>query len=89
MKLKYKFVIRKIGDNSVAVTVGDDNAKFNGMIKLNDTAELIFSKLINGESSVENIVDAILEKYDIERETATKSVTDFINVLREDGLLYD
>ena len=35
MKLKYKFIVREVAGQSVALAVGDDNKYFNGMIKLN------------------------------------------------------
>lgn len=35
MKLKYKFVVRNVSGKPVAVAVGQDNERFNGMIKLN------------------------------------------------------
>ena len=35
MKLRYKFVVRNVSGKPVAVAVGQDNEKFNGMIKLN------------------------------------------------------
>ena len=45
MKLKYKFVVREIDGTHVAVAVGKDNEKFNGMIKLNKSGAVIFNLL--------------------------------------------
>ena len=87
MKLKYNFVIRNIDGTPVAVTVGDDHIKFNGMIKLNESGEIIMRKLINGAAAVDDIADCLLEEYDIDKDTAIKSVSDFVEVLRKDGII--
>jgi hypothetical protein len=48
MKLKYRFIVRNVGGKLVAVAVGTDNEKFNGMVKLNANGEMIF-KMLNEE----------------------------------------
>ena len=62
MKLKYNFVVREIGGKPVAVAVGKDNDKFNGMIKLNSTGEFIFEMLKN-DTTLDEIAAAMAEKY--------------------------
>ena len=46
MKLKYKFIVQNVSGKPVAVAVGKDNERFNGMITLNDSGAEIF-KLLN------------------------------------------
>ncbi|MBE7056565.1 MAG: PqqD family protein [Ruminococcaceae bacterium] len=87
MKLKYKFVVRTVGGKKVAVAVGTDNEKFNGMIKLNDTGEFIFSMLNSGDFSETELVEKIMEKYDVDMENAKNSVASYIDVLNKNGLL--
>jgi hypothetical protein len=86
MKLKYKFIIRSVAGNSVALAVGDDNQKFNGMIKLNETGRIIWDMLSKGKEQ-EEIVAKILEEYDIDRATVEADVSRFISTLMEDGIL--
>ena len=87
MKLKYKFVIRKVGGKPVAVAVGKDNELFNGMIKLNESGEFIFGMLNNGNVSAEDIVSALAEEYAIDLEVSRNTVTEFINYLEQNGLM--
>ncbi len=87
MKLKYRFVIRTVGGKKIAVAVGTDNEKFNGMIKLNDTAEFIFDLLNTKDVSEEDIVNGLIEKYSVDRETALSAVRTYIENLEKNGLL--
>lgn len=87
MKLKYNFVVRAVGGKSVAVAVGKDNALFNGMIKLNSSAEFLFKILNERDASEEGLVLALTEKYDISEECARETVAKFVENLRNGGLL--
>ena len=86
MKLKYKFVIHNIGGSPTAVTVGDDHARFSGMIKLNETGEFIFRSLMQGSSSDE-IAAKISENYNITKEQALADTKKYIGSLTDAGLL--
>jgi hypothetical protein len=87
MKLKYRFIVRNVGGKLVAVAVGTDNEKFNGMVKLNANGEMIFKMLNEGEVTLEQIVDRVVDTYGVERAEATAAVTNFVNYLRDNGLL--
>lgn len=87
MKLKYQFVVRKVAGNAVAVAVGDRAEEFNGMIKLNPTAEFIFEKLNSGGFSHDELANSVRDAYDIDLETAEKAVSSLISSLNSYGLL--
>ncbi len=87
MKLKYKFVIRQVGNQAVAVAVGKDNAQFNGMIKLNQSGEFIFRHLSNGNPTIEEITSALVQEYNVDLETARSTATQFIDDLKQNGLI--
>lgn len=86
MKLKYNFVVRPVGERMVAVAVGADNAKFNGMINLNETGEFLFG-LLKNDTNLSEIVSALTSKYDISEEDAAIAAENFILKLKEGGLL--
>ncbi len=88
MKLKYNFVMRDIDNQPVAVAVGKDNAKFNGMIRMNQSGAYIF-QLLKEDMTIEQIVEAVVSKYDVSMDIATNVVNDFINILRKDKLIIE
>lgn len=87
MKLKYKFVVRNVSGKPVAVAVGQDNEKFNGMIKLNPSGEVIFKMLGEGDITLDEIVARFAQKFAISEEKARSSVMAFVDQLRQNGLL--
>ena len=88
MKLKYNFLINKLGDNFVAVPVGECVVEFNGIIKLNETAAFIIEKL-NNEISLEDLVVAVAEKFACEKDYALENVESILKGLREAQLLVE
>lgn len=88
MKLKYDFVVREVGNSRVAVTVGADNAKFNGMVKLNETGALIFD-MLRVDTTEKAIVAEIVGKYDVGEEEAAAAVKNYIETLRKNGIIED
>ncbi len=87
MKLKYKFIVRNVGGKPVAVAVGQDNQKFNGMIKLNASGETIFQLLSAGDISQEELLARFAVQFDISEETARPAVLAFLSQLQDNGLL--
>jgi hypothetical protein len=80
MKIKEGFVIREIAGQSVVIALGAAAKSYNGMIRLNDTAKLIWQGLEKGQDK-DAIVDAILSEYDVDRELAENDFDKFINAL--------
>ena len=87
MKLKYSFVVREIGGNPVAVAVGQDNAKFHGMVKMNHSGAFIFRMLQDGVKDAEEIIEAVMKEYAVSKENAKPLVMDFVEQMRQGDLL--
>lgn len=87
MKLKYTFVLREVSGQVVAVAVGTDHGKFNGMVKLNRTGAFLMEELNGKERTREELLEAMVEKYDVSRERASENLDSFLQILRQGGLL--
>lgn len=85
MKLKSGIVVEKNGEEYVAVATGEAAKSFNGIIRNNKTANYIFEQL--KEEKTEELVDALLERYDVSREKAQADVHALIVKIREAGLI--
>lgn len=88
MKLKQNFETLELDDNVIAVPIGDGSwsKAFHGVIKLNETAAIIFELLQKGTAE-EQIVDVLAQKYDVPREILTNDVTKCLESFRENGIL--
>ena len=66
----------------MAVAVGETSKNFHGMIRLNETGAFLWKKMAEKDCSEEELVDMLLEEYDIDRETAAKDVHKMIESLK-------
>ena len=82
MKINEGFMLREVAGNYVVVPVGKASEKFKGVINLNAVGAFLWKKIEEGLSE-EEIVEALLSEYDVEKEQAKKDVENFINKLVE------
>lgn len=86
MKFKQECVLREVaGEHIVIPVVGLEN-QFKGIMTLNETAVFIW-KQIEKEKEKEEIVAALLEEYDVEKEQAVRNVDNFCEQLEKLGIL--
>ena len=86
MKAKYSFEIMDLDDGLVAVPVGAGAEHFHGVLKVNETAVAIL-KLLTEDTTVDAIVDALMEEYTGEREQIAGYVREYIEKLTEEGIV--
>ena len=87
MRIKDGFVVEKVGGNYLAVAVGDRAEEINALIKMNSTGAYLWSILSEKDISFEDAAHAMAAEYGIDKDTATKDLTKFVDKLRESGLL--
>lgn len=79
-------IIREIAGEYILVPTGNAALKIHGMINLSESGYLLWNKLQSG-CTEEELVDAILEEYEIDRETATEDMRIFLEKMNSIGIL--
>ena len=74
-------VTRKTGNEYILVPVTNNIADMTSVYTLNETGAFIW-ELIDGKKTFKELIDAVIDKYDIDRETATKDVFAFNDNMR-------
>ena len=88
MKLKNGMVMEKSGEDYVTVATGEAGKTSNGLIRNNKTADFLFRELLN-ERTEDELVQALLQKYDVPEELARTDVRRIVGIIRDAGLLDD
>ncbi len=86
MKIKNGYLLRKIQNTAVVVPFGEDSVDFNSIMNLNETGAFIWSRL-EDETDEEAVVNALVGMYEVDRDTAAADVSEFLQLLRNNGLL--
>lgn len=88
MRLKDDFILHNTDEDFVIIATGEATKNFNGIIKLNNMGGEIVSFLSN-DISEEDIVKAIVEKYEVDYDTAKEDIKNILDSLRKAGVILD
>ena len=86
MKLKGNFFIRKIGNENFAMLIDTIGQGTNKMIRCNDSSKIILEMLEIG-TTLEQIADAFVNKYDVEKSVAMADIKEVVEKLNEIGFI--
>jgi len=70
MKTKNGFVLHEVCGENVVIAEGIENIDFNNIISMNETAAYIWQKVQGQEFTVDTMVEALMEEYEVDAETA-------------------
>ncbi len=86
MKLKDGFITYNTGEENLLVATGEAGKSFNGIVRNNETAAFI-AELLKNEITEDEIVNKILETYEVDEKTARNDVNKLLNIFRKEGFL--
>ena len=86
MKIVKDFILREIAGECVLVPTGATTQEFNGLITMSDTAKFIWENLEKADS-LEEMIQMILDEYEIDEETARHDAIVFISQLVGNGFV--
>ena len=88
MRIPSGFIIRKVAGETVAVPTGEAARSLSGLVALSGCGEFLF-ELLKEEQTVDSLVDALLNTFDVDPDTARADVMEFLTILRTNGILIE
>lgn len=86
MKIKGTFVVRDIAGDTVIVPVGESALSYNGMITTTKTGAVLWKALETG-CNRETLIQSLLDRFDVDQETAAADTDRFLLDLISLGLI--
>ena len=86
MKIKKDLVVRQVADTWAVLPTAADVLDFDGMLTLNETGVMLW-KLLENESSLEELASALMQEYEVDREEALADVGEFVETLKKAGCI--
>lgn len=86
MKLKKEFILREIAGEYLLVPTGKTTLEFNGLITINELGAFIWNN-INQVDSEGELLNRILNEYDVEESVAKKDLDEFLGKLKESEII--
>lgn len=82
------FLIRQIAGDTLAIPSGEAAHQLSGLLALNGSGAFLFEQL-RQECTVEDLTKALTEEYEVDEATAQADVLEFLDILRQHGMLVD
>lgn len=86
MKIKEGFMLRNVAGNYVVVAVGEASKNFSGVITLNGSGAFLWEQLTK-DVTEEQLLQALLNEYEVSEEVAKKDVQLFVSKLKEANII--
>ncbi|MDO4492001.1 MAG: PqqD family protein [Lachnospiraceae bacterium] len=86
MKIIKDFIVREIAGECVLVPTGKTALEFSGMVSLSPSGQFIWENLEKAES-LNQLIDMILNEFDVDEKTARQETIEFIASLLTRGFI--
>ncbi len=87
MKIKHGFSLKKENGEVLVVCDKSIHRNFNSIIFLSDTSAYLWELLQNENATKEQLLNGLLNKFDISTVLALSDIDVFIKTLKENGIL--
>lgn len=83
---KSNYILRKVGEYKVLISIGENIADFNGYIRLNGSALVLWERL-ETPADPEELTQLLCKEYGLTKEDAQKDTADFLVELLENKMI--
>ncbi len=89
MKAKEGFNLRTVCGEQIIVAEGKENIDFSNIISMNETSAYLWEAIKGKEFSQEDLVDLLLEQYEVNKDIASKDVEALVKQWKDAGIIDD
>lgn len=86
MRVEKEFVLREIAGDYIIIPTGKTVLEFNGLITVNEVGVSLW-RMLQKEVTLDELVQGILDEYDVEEAVAREDIREFLEKLYEGGIL--
>ena len=88
MRLNGDFLIRPFGGKMIAVSVSDSGVTKNAFVSMNSSTAFVW-ELLQDDISYDELLSAMLEKYDADEETIKADLDAFLSQALSSGIIIE
>lgn len=88
MRVVPGFVVRQIAGETIAIPAGPAARQLSGLLALGGSGQFLF-ELLQTDQTEDSLVQAVLNTYEIDEVTARADVAEFLQILRDSGVLQE
>ena len=86
MKITREYILREIAGDYIIIPTGKTVFDFNGLITLNEVGVSLW-KMLQNEVTFDDLLQGILDEYDVEPAVAREDIQEFLDQLVSGGIM--
>ena len=86
MKITREYILREIAGDYIIIPTGKTVLDFNGLITLNEVGVSLW-KMLQNEVTFDELVQGVLDEYDVEPAVAREDIQEFLDQLVNRGII--
>lgn len=87
MRLREDLQLRKLGEDFIIIDPGQKMVDMSKVFTLNETAAFLWEELLHKEFNESNIVELLIENYEVDENTAQADALKLISEFKKGGLI--
>ena len=87
MRINSRYKLRNLAGESVLFLQGEVDGETSKLMTFNEASVLLWNNFCNKDFETEDVVNFILSEYEIDEQTARKDAQEWVEVLRNNGVL--
>lgn len=89
MKINPRMKVRHVAGEDIVITQSDQAADMTKVIALNESALHLYNTLCEREFTLQDAIDALLEAYDVDSDTARRDAEAWVSEMRQHYMIID
>lgn len=87
MKINSRYKIRHVADEDILLVQGRNPGDMTTVIAFNESSLFLWNSLKEKEFDISDVVALLMQRYDVDRETACKDAETWIDKLKENNIV--
>ena len=86
MEIKKQVILRSVAGEHMLIPVGETVFEYNGIFMMTESGKILWENIEKGADE-DALKEALMKEYDIDSETASNDVNEFLEMLRAFGII--
>ena len=87
MKIDPRRKVRHVAGEDIVMMQADGMADMTRVVAFNESALVLLNRLQGRDFELEDVVQALLDEYDVDPATARTDATEWVKMMKENGML--
>ena len=86
MEIKKQVILRSVAGEHMLIPVGETVFEYNGIFMLSESGKILWENIEKGAAEDE-LKDLLIKEYEIDSDTASNDVKEFLEMLKAFGII--